>query len=72
MAPAFTVCVLTVLFGSLTVGTIIHVYLIDVRNMKERFNKSKAMNLMIWLVIIGLLLNVPMWYLSYQALFLKQ
>lgn len=51
----------------LTVATIVHIYLIEVKNLKEKYKKSVGMNILIWLTVVGVLLSCPMWWLVYKT-----
>lgn len=65
--PQLVLIVIGIFMFSLSVGTIIHVFLIDIQYMKQRFNKAKAYTLIIWMVLIAAMLNIPIWWLVYKS-----
>lgn len=63
-----TLCVLTLIIFSLTVGMIIQVITIDLKYARQNYCKARGLNLLIWMVVVAVLVNGPMFYATYKAL----
>lgn len=64
----FTLICIGLLMFSLTIGTITHVVVIDMRYAKDRFRKERVAVIIMWLVVIGFIINAPIWYMVFTAL----
>jgi hypothetical protein len=64
----FILCSLTVLMFLLTLGTITHVIVIDLKYAKEKYRKAQIVNCVIWMTIVGVAINVPMIVLCVRTL----
>lgn len=66
--PVFTLICIGLFMFSLTVGTIIHVVMIDMRYAKERYRKERVAMIIMWLTITGAIINAPIWYMVFKSL----